>query len=59
MGFVYKRHGLESNTVTVSGIERAPQYPCSLFPSRHVIGLHFPAFLAVQNGHVTVFWPME
>lgn len=56
---MYKRRGLESNTVIVSGIERALQYPCSLFPSRLVVGLHFPAFLAVQSGHVTVFWPME
>lgn len=32
--FVYKRPGLASNTVAVSGVESAPQYTCSPFPPR-------------------------
>lgn len=59
MDSVYKRPGLASNTVAVSGVESAPQYSPSPFPPWAAAGLHFPGFFVVTSGHVTAFWPME
>lgn len=59
IGFMYKRLGLASNTITVSGIQSASLDPCSPFPLRHAARLHFPAFLAFRGGQVTAFWLLE